>query len=65
MLRLATPWCGWEEIEPQQSGAFASFVCSVHGRFTCLIAEADIRVEDYMDMFCPHSRVITRGRPDA
>ena len=25
------PWCSWERIEPQQAGAFASFVCSVHG----------------------------------
>ena len=57
------PWCGWERIEPQQAGAFASFVCSVHGRVTCLITDEAIRVDDYMDLYCPHCRLIPRGRP--
>jgi len=59
------PWCGWERIEPQQAGAFASFVCSVHGSVTCLITDEAIRVDDYMDLYCPHCRLIPRGRPSA
>ena len=59
------PWCGWEDIEPRQAGAFASFVCTVHGRVTCIITEEAIRVDDYMDLYCPHCRVIPRGRPSA
>lgn len=59
------PWCAWEVIEPHQVGAFASFVCSVHGRVTCLIEGDDIRVEDYLDLFCPHCRVIPRAGPDS
>ena len=59
------PWCGWERIEPQQAGAFASFVCSVHGRVTCLITDEAIQVDDYMDLYCPHCRLIPRGRPSA
>jgi hypothetical protein len=59
------PWCGCEEIGPRQAGAFASFVCSVHGRVTCLIENENIQVEDYMDLFCPHCRAIASGRPTA
>jgi hypothetical protein len=57
------PWCGCEEIEPRQAGAFASFICSVHGRVTCVMTEDHIHAEDYMDLFCPHCRVISQGKP--
>ena len=59
------PWCGWEDLVPRMAGAFASFVCSMHGRVTCLIIEDAIRIDDYMDLYCPHCRVIPRGRPKA
>jgi hypothetical protein len=48
------PWCGWEEVTAEQVGAFASFVCSVHGPVTCLITEPAIRPDDFNDLFCPH-----------
>ncbi len=54
------PWCGWEEIEPRQQGAFASFVCLMHGSVTCVILEEAIQIDDYMDLFCPHC-LITPG----
>ena len=59
------PWCGWEEIEPHQVGAFASFVCSMHGRVTCIITDSAIRTDDWMDLFCPHCLVMPRGKPSA
>jgi hypothetical protein len=59
------PWCGWEDVERHQAGAFASFVCSVHGRVTCVITEELICVNDYMDLYWTHRWGIPRGRSSA
>jgi hypothetical protein len=29
----------------------------------CIITEDTIGVDNYMDLYCPHCRVIPRGRP--
>lgn len=48
------PWCGWPEVVPELGGAFAVVACPVHGPAVCVITDASIRVEDYMDLSCPH-----------
>ena len=48
------PWCGSDELESKQAGAFAVLNCSVHGEVVCLISNENIRSEDFMDLFCPH-----------
>lgn len=56
------PCCGWEELETSRAGAFASFVCMVHGRVTCIITDENIKADDFMDLYCPHCLVRPRGR---
>jgi hypothetical protein len=51
------PWCGWTDLHVEREGAFASFVCSVHGRVTCIISNSNIHPDDFIELWCPHCEI--------